>query len=166
MTTSEKDASSSSSSVVHPNNHQYRSSASTLILDSSAIASIFFPDKFEKLVAENIQKYDNFSTMDIAYAEIGSVAWKSAVIFKQDIDPIREALRQASEFISDNCNVVSSKEILNEAFELGTKHKVQIYDSLFLSLARQLKTKVLTTDERLHNKLNGIKELRGITLLP
>ncbi|MDH2899878.1 MAG: type II toxin-antitoxin system VapC family toxin [archaeon] len=141
-------------------------SSSTLVLDPSAIASIFFPDRFEQLVAQTIRKYDNFSTMDISYAEIGSVAWKSVVIFKQPIDPVNEALRQASEFISDNCNVVSIKEILNEAFQLGTKHKIQIYDTLFLSLARRLRTKVLTTDERLHNKLNGIKALRGITVLP
>lgn len=141
-------------------------SSTNLVLDSSAIASIFFPDRFEQLVAQTIRKYDNFSTMDISYAEIGSVAWKSVVIFKQPIDPVNEALRQASEFISDNCNVVSIKEILNEAFQLGTKHKIQIYDTLFLSLARRLRTKVLTTDERLHNKLNGIKDLRGITVLP
>jgi hypothetical protein len=62
--------------------------------------------------SETVRKYENFSTMDISYAEIGNVAWKSVVIFKQAIDPIREALRQASEFISDNCDVVSSKEIL------------------------------------------------------
>lgn len=142
------------------------SSFSVLVLDSSAIASIFFPDKFEQLVAQRIEKYNSFSTMDISYGEIGSVAWKSIVIFKQSLDPVYEALAQASEFISDNCNVVSTKEVLNEAFELGTKYKIQVYDSLFLSLARRLKTKVLTTDERMHNKLNAIKELRGITVLP
>jgi predicted nucleic acid-binding protein len=142
------------------------SSSSALVLDSSAIASIFFPDRFEQPVAQIIRKYDNFSTLDISYSEIGSVAWKSVVIFKQAIDPVREALRQAREFISDNCDVVSSKELLNEAFQLGTKHEIQIYDSLFLGLGRLLKTKVLTTDERLHNKLKSIRELRGITFLP
>lgn len=104
--------------------------------------------------------------MDIAFAELGSMAWKSVLIFKEKIEPSYEALKQAVNFIRDNCEVVSSKEILTQAFELGTKHRIQIYDSLFLTLASQLKTRVLTTDERLHNKINGIKELRGITILP
>lgn len=138
----------------------------SLVLDSSAIASIFFRDKFEQPVARTIKKCDSFVTMDLSYAEIGSVAWKSVVIFKQAVDPVLEALRQASEFISENCKVVASKEVLNEAINLGTSHEIQIYDSLFLCLARDLKTKLLTTDERLHNKLKDVKELKEITLLP
>jgi predicted nucleic acid-binding protein len=94
--------------------------------------------------------------LDIAYAVVGSAAWKSVVIFKQALEPTREALRQASNFISDNCTVVASKEIISESFELGSKHKIQIYDSMFLSLAKKLRTQVLTTDEKLHGKIDEI----------
>ncbi len=144
------------------------SSSSVIVLDSSAIASIFFPDKkFGDRVADNIRKYERFSTMDISYSELGSVAWKSVVIFKEPEEPVYEALRNASEFISDNCDVFpSSKEILRESLELGVKHRIQIYDTLFLILAKRLKTKVMTTDEKLHNKVQGIKELKGTTILP
>jgi predicted nucleic acid-binding protein len=133
-----------------------------LVLDSSAIISLFFKEKFENQIVRIIESQSHFATVDLSFAEIGSAAWKSIVIFKQTVDPIREALRLATDFISENCNVVSSKEIAREAFELGTKHKIQIYDSLFLSLAKKLGSQVLTTDERLHNKVNQIKELQGI----
>ena len=132
------------------------------MLDSSAIASIFFKERYEDKIIQIIENRTNFATLDIAYAEVGSVAWKSIAIFKQAQEPIREALRQAANFITDNCTIVTSKEIINESFELGSKHKIQICDSLFLSLAKKLKTQVLTSDERLHSKINEIKELRGI----
>ena len=143
-----------------------QSSATTVVLDSSAIASIFFKDKSEQRVARAIQRYDKFSTVDVAFAEVGSVAWKSVVLFNETIELSHLALKQALDFIQDNCDVASSGELLNQAFELGTKCNVQIYDSLFLVLAKQLRTKVLTTDEKLYNKINSTKGLRGITILP
>lgn len=133
-----------------------------LVLDSSAIISLFFREKFENEIVRIIEGQSHFATMDLSYAELGSAAWKSVAIFKQAVEPIREALRQATNFISDNCEVVSSKEIVGEAFEMGTKHGIQIYDCLFLCLAKKLESQVLTTDERLHNKVNQIKELRGM----
>ncbi len=140
--------------------------SSVIVLDSSAIASIFFKDKSEQRVAQVIKGYDKFSTVDVAYAGVGSVAWKSVVLFKEKIELSHLAPKQALDFIQDNCEVVSSRELLNQAFELGTKCNLQIYDSLFLVLAKQLRTNVLTTDEKLCNKINSIKELRGITVLP
>ena len=138
-----------------------------VVLDSSAIASIFFKDeKIRQSVAQAIQNYDKFSTVDVAFAEIGSVAWKSVVLFKEESESSHAALKQAVDFIQDNCEIVSSRELLSKAFELGTKYNVQIYDSLFLVLAKQLGSKVLTTDERLCNKLNTFKELHRITILP
>jgi predicted nucleic acid-binding protein len=149
-----------------PAPNELRPSLSVIVLDSSAIASIFFKDKFEQGVAQVILRYDKFSTVDVAYAEVGSVAWKSVILFKEKIELSHGALKQALAFIQDNCEVVSSGDLLSQAFELGTKYNVQIYDSLFLVLAKHLGTKVLTTDERLCHKLNSIKELRGSTVLP
>jgi predicted nucleic acid-binding protein len=138
----------------------------TVLLDSSAIASIFLKDKFEQSVSLAIQSYDDFLTLDIAFAEVGSAAWKSVLIFKEQIEPVRAALKQASQFIRDNCEVMPSSEFLEESFDLGTKNKIQIYDSLFLAAARRFKVRLLTTNERLHNRLLSIKELSGITTLP
>jgi len=145
---------------------QQSASLSVIVLDSSAIASLFFKDRSNQRVAQAIQGYDKFSTVDIAFVEVGSVAWKSVLIFKEKIETSFEALKQAIDFIQDNCDVVSSRELLSKAFELGTKNNIQIYDSLFLILAKQLRAKVLTTDERLYNKTNSIKELRGTAVLP
>lgn len=138
---------------------------STLVLDSSAIGAIFFKDKSGQSVTEMIQSYDRLVTVDLAYAEVGSIAWKSVVIFKESIESTSKALEQAITFISDNCDVVSSKYLLMKALKLGIKYKVQIYDALFLVLGKELKTIVLTTDERLHNRLKTQKQLDEMTVL-
>lgn len=92
------------------------------------------------------------------------MAWKSIVLFKQPSEPIHEALRLAVSFISDNCIVLSSEENVLEALEIGTKYGIQVYDSMFLALAKKLRLEVLTTDEKLVNKVRGIKELRETVL--
>jgi predicted nucleic acid-binding protein len=139
-----------------------------LVLDSSAIASIFFKDRFTDSMERAIRESrDKFSTLDIAYSEVGSVAWKCIVLFKQQpLDLYIIALEQAVSFISDNCDVIQSKDLIKRSFQMGTKHGIQTYDALFLCLAQELGSHLLTVDERLHKKVSGIKELRGITKLP
>lgn len=143
-----------------------RQSDRGIVLDSSAIASLFFKDKFQERITRVIEGggYSSFHTLDIACAEVGTVAWKSIVLFKQPSEPIHEALRLAVSFISDNCIVLSSKENVLEALEIGTKYGIQVYDSMFLALAKKLRLEVLTTDEKLVNKVRGIKELRETVL--
>jgi len=60
------------------------------------------------LVGKTIKEYDRLATVDIAYAEVGSDAWKSVTIFKEALEPSSEALKQAVSFIRDNCAVASS----------------------------------------------------------
>ncbi|MHB8565695.1 MAG: type II toxin-antitoxin system VapC family toxin [Nitrososphaerales archaeon] len=138
------------------------------VLDSSAIASIFFEDKFTESMERTIRgsRETTFSTLDIAYAEVGSVAWKGVTLFKQPLDLCSRALEQAMSFISDNCNVVPCKELIEGSFQMGIKHGIQIYDALFLTLAQKHGAHLLTADERLDKKVSGIKELQGITKLP
>jgi len=143
------------------------STSATIVLDSSAIASIFFKDKkFGDKVINDLGQYERFATVDVAFAEVASVAWKSVVLFKERKDVAAPALSQAVSFIRDNCEVISTSDLIAQAYEVGTNHGIQIYDSLFLALALRFKCKMLTTDEKLHNKTNSIKELRASTILP
>lgn len=137
-----------------------------VVLDSTAIASIFFKDKYSERVEAAVKKFGRLYTMDIALAEVGSVAWKRIHIFKEDFATDSRALASAMDFIQYVCQVFESWDVLIEALELGVRQGLTIYDCLFMALGRRMKLKLLTTDEKLRNRTQESKELRDLTLLP
>jgi predicted nucleic acid-binding protein len=137
-----------------------------IVLDSAAISSIFFSDPLSDQTEMAIAKYDELYTMDLACPEVGNVAWKRVSFFKEDRKQIFDALKLALEFIRDNCKVISSSEIAPEAFSLAVDNNITMYDALFLGLAKRLRTKVLTADEKLHRKLQQSKKMQSLVTLP
>lgn len=113
-----------------------------------------------------LEKYDRFYTVDLAYAEVGNVAWKRVQIFGEGYAIASKALQGAIDFIEKVCQVVESRELLAEALQLAVDQHVTIYDSLFLSLARRVNIKLLTTDQGLHSRVERSTELAGLTLMP
>jgi predicted nucleic acid-binding protein len=140
--------------------------SSEIILDSSAVSALFFRDPYSDRVEAALKKFDGFVTLDLAFVEVGNVAWKRTSLFKEDYATNSKALSAATEFIVSACRVIESREMLPEALEVAVKHGIPIYDALFLALASGTGTRLLTTDEKLHQKASGIQELKNLTLLP
>lgn len=137
-----------------------------VVLDSTAVSVLFFRDPYSQRVESAIHKFDRFRTLDLVFSEVGNVAWKRIQIFKEDYATILQVLSVAADFVTNVCLIVESRNILAKALEFGVKHKLPIYGSLFLVLARDSRTKLLTTDEKLHRTVSKIDELKTLTLLP
>jgi predicted nucleic acid-binding protein len=136
------------------------------VLDSTAIAALFFEDPYSDSIEKTLKTFDKFYTLDLAFAEVCNVAWKRIRLFKEDYTVTSRALSEATDFVQNVCHVTESREILGSSLELGVKHDIGVYDCLFLALAKRLKLRLLTTDEKLHKKLTASKELANLTLLP
>jgi predicted nucleic acid-binding protein len=136
------------------------------VLDSTAIAALFFKDPYSDRMDGAIKAYDMMHTLDLAYSEVANVAWKRACLFGEQLDTCRHALELAEEFMQSTCNVIEARGLVDEALRLGFEERIAVYDSLFLAAARRNSAKVLTTDEKLHAKVQRSKELHGLTLLP
>lgn len=137
-----------------------------VVLDSTAIASIFFRDPYSERVDSALKKFERFHTLDLAFAEVGSVAWKRVKFFGEDYAASLKALAAAAEFIENACRVTESRELVSQAFELGVERRITFYDSLFIALANGLKARLLTTDERLRSSVQAMKELSNLILVP
>jgi len=135
-------------------------------LDSTAIAAIFFKDPNSEVVSTAVRKFSRYRTLDLAFAEVGNVAWKRIVLFKEDRATSSQALEAASGFITNSCTITESRELLPQALELGSKYGIPLYDSLFLALASESGTRLLTTDRLLHRKVSNIEELKNLTEVP
>jgi predicted nucleic acid-binding protein len=128
-----------------------------LVLDASVAVKWAIPASNEPLSAEAaslLQQYVdgeiNFLVPDIFWAEIGNVFWKGRRIGRWT----RELAETATEQIRDRAFVsVSSQGLLPDALNIAFAYDRPVYDCLYVALAIQFKTEMITADERLANAL-------------
>lgn len=132
-----------------------------VILDSGVIAAIFFKeessDRAEK-VAENYE----LITVDLAIAEVANVAWKRVIFFNESKEVALKAVKKSVDFILGVCKVISSQEVIEDAFEIAITDKITIYDSLFIAASEREKAPLMTTDAKLHEKVKSKRSLKLI----
>jgi predicted nucleic acid-binding protein len=134
-----------------------------VVLDSGTIAALFFNDPSSEKVEADIVKYRTPCTLDLAFAEICNVAWKRVTFFGENIETSAKALALARDFINNACQVFESKELVQQAFHLAVEEGTTAYDALYLSLAKTSNSKLLTTDEKLHRKVDRSSKISGLT---
>jgi predicted nucleic acid-binding protein len=128
-----------------------------LVLDASVAMKWVIPSAKETLTAESLQllkRYTdgdiNFIVPDVFWAEIGNVLWKGV---RQRRWPQVIAERAASDMRNRNFLTVTSLELLGDAMKIAFVHDRSVYDCLYVALAIQFKTEMITADERLANAL-------------
>ncbi len=131
------------------------------VLDSSAIAAIFFKEVASSRALKSAAGCDPI-TLDLAIAEVGNVAWKRVSFSGENEGTALEALRDCMVFISTTCALLKSSDLMEEAFGIAVQEKVSFYDSLFLAAAEQESVPLLTLDKKLYDK---VKESRDVRLV-
>jgi predicted nucleic acid-binding protein len=99
-------------------------------------------------------------TVDLALAEVANVAWKRVVFFNESQEVALKALRTSLEFIHTACEVISSEELLEPAFQLALEDRIPIYDALFLAAAERENVPQLTRDEKLYELEKSKRNVR------
>ena len=128
-----------------------------LVLDASVALKWVIPAANETLIAESVQllkRYTDgevdFIVPDIFWAEIANVLWKGA---RQHQWPQATAEAAASAIRDRALTTVSSRSLLADALKIAFAHDRSVYDCLYVALAIQSKTQMVTADERLANAL-------------
>ena len=133
-------------------------STKSIIVDSSVLFALFFPEEYSEWSEEMIKEYDEFHVPELVFLETSSAAWKRIIMFKQPSNIVLKNLRLLHKFISDICIIHRDADYLQRTIELSIKLKTTIYDSLFLAIAEEYKTKVLTINKKLVETLKHEKE--------
>ncbi|MEX0567920.1 MAG: type II toxin-antitoxin system VapC family toxin [Candidatus Njordarchaeota archaeon] len=128
-----------------------------VVLDSSVIAAIYFTDPYSDWASSIVKLCRECYTLDIAYVEIGNVAWKRIHIFGQPEEAILLGLKSAIRFIDNVCLVVDSRSIIEEAINLALEEEIAVYDALFVYLAKKNNASLATLDKKLISKLKNTK---------
>lgn len=128
-----------------------------LVLDASVAVKWAMPLAQEPLTDESVQllrRYVggeiDFIVPDVFWAEIGNVLWKGTRQRRWSQD---EAMSVAADMKARDFTTVSSLALLTEALKIAFAHDRAVYDCLYVALAVQSKTELITADERLANAL-------------
>jgi predicted nucleic acid-binding protein len=118
------------------------------VVDASVIAAAFFREKQSEAARAALLSGAELHAPDLIYAEVANVAWKRRR--RGEIDD-----REAADLVSDVLNlpleITPSEDLVAAAIELALGLDRTVYDCLYLALAVQRKTKMLTGDLRLAN---------------
>jgi predicted nucleic acid-binding protein len=126
-----------------------------IVLDSSIIAAIFFPEKISGK-SLTIAEIHDCITVDLAYAEVANVAWKRSCHTGQDATTVKNMLDECTAFISETCQVLPAQDLVPAAYDLACHHRITIYDALFLAAAIHSASPLVTADKKLHLAASGI----------
>lgn len=127
----------------------------TLVLDASVAVKWAMPLAREPFTEESLRllkRYADgevgFVVPDVFWAELGNVLWKGTRQgrWRQD-----EAKAVAADMQARDFKTVSSLVLLDEALRIAFAHDRAVYDCLYVALAVQSKTDLITADERLAN---------------
>ena len=129
----------------------------TLVLDASVAVKWAIPSAREPLSDESLRLLKRyvggeveFIVPDVFWAEVGNVLREGTRQrrWRQD-----EAEAVAADMKARNFATVSSLVLLPEALRIAFAHDRAVYDCLYVALAVQSNTDLITADERLANAL-------------
>ncbi len=127
------------------------------VLDASVAVKWAIPSADETLAAESsrlLKGYADgeidFIVPDIFWAEVGNVLWKG-VRQRRWTRAVAEAA--ATEMSQQNLFTVSSLTLMSAALKIAFAHERSVDDCLYVALAIQFNTDMITADERLANAL-------------
>jgi predicted nucleic acid-binding protein len=130
---------------------------SLIVLDASVAVKWFLPEKVETLATEALALLDRCGkneiqiiVPDLFWVEFASVLWKA---IRRDNFPKASADAALASLKRFDFRTVPSLKLLDNAFEIATAYGRTVYDSLYVALAVQTNSQLITADERLGNSL-------------
>lgn len=117
----------------------------TLILDTTALIHCLFNPHDDLL---NVIFESEIFAPDIIVSETGNVLWKFVRFKNLNTSLALERFQSGLDLISQ---IIPSDLIKVTSFELAVKHQISFYDSLYLTLAIELNSPLLTFDKKLNS---------------
>jgi len=127
----------------------------TMILDSNVLIKLIVnepnSEKARRRIREVIEENFSLYTIDIALAESLNALWKHVKLHR-DLQK-REAESAAKDLkeLYDSLNVITTRELLDEAVETALTWDITVYDSLYVAAAKKLRATLYTADQKLYN---------------
>ena len=130
-----------------------------VVLDASVAVKWYLPRAGERLVEEALELLDRhvkqqirFIVPDFFWAEFGNVLWKALRVGRLPERSVRSAIDDARRL---GISATPTEAVLDHALSIAIANGRTVYDSLYVALAMDLNTEMITADERLVNALGA-----------
>lgn len=127
------------------------------VVDASVAVKWFLPAASETLQEEALELLSRYTreelrllVPDLFWVECASVAWKAV---RANRLPKPEAEAALAALIQYDFPTVPTPNLLTDAFQIATDFGRSVYDGLYIALAVQTNSQLITADERLANAL-------------
>lgn len=136
------------------------------VIDASVVTKCFiiedYSDKAMKVIDDHVKGYISLSAPSLIVYEIGNVFWKHPRISPEKAYAFIERFLDLQISL---VNIWSDVELLKKACTLAKARALSFYNASYLSLAERDKTKLVTADKGLWNKIPNnitlLKEFEG-----
>jgi predicted nucleic acid-binding protein len=130
---------------------------SLVVVDASVAVKWYLPESGEPLADRAVVLLDQFNRKEIQFVvpdlfhvEIASAIWKAVRVDRVSRSFADRALVLLTRH---EFPTVPSLKLLDGAFQIAANYGRTVYDSLYVALAIQTKSQLITADERLANAL-------------
>lgn len=124
------------------------------VLDTNICIKQFIADPLTPKVNQLFDHLNDSSTEffvpDLFYIECANTLWKYVRANIYTSDQVRADLTDLKAL---RFQVISTKDLMTEAVQIGLDYSVTAYDGCYVELSRQVSAPLLTLDERLVNSL-------------
>jgi predicted nucleic acid-binding protein len=129
------------------------------VLDASVAAKWFLRAE-EPLAAEALQLFESyragetdFLVPDLFFAEFANILWKAQLRGRCDATLADSAIR---EVIGIGFPAFSAFSLIEAAIQIARAYQRTVYDCIYVALAVETRSEMVTADERLANSLPGL----------
>jgi predicted nucleic acid-binding protein len=112
------------------------------VIDSSALIKYIAKEENWEKVEEHLK--EGCVTLDLAIKETANALVKKAL--KNEVTT--ETAKEIINYLPKIVRITPQKEHFSKALEIAIKHKLAIYDALFIALSANTNTPLLTSDEK------------------
>ena len=112
------------------------------VIDSSALIKYIAKEENWEKVEEHLK--EGCVTVDLAIKETANALVKKAL--KNEVTT--ETAKEIINYLPKIVRITPQKEHFSKALEIAIKHKLVIYDALFIALSANTNTPLLTSDEK------------------
>ena len=112
------------------------------VIDSSALIKYIAKEENWEKVEEHLK--EGCITLDLAIKETANALVKKAL--KNEVTT--ETAKEIINYLPKIVRITPQKEHFSKALEIAIKHKLVIYDALFIALSANTSTPLLTSDEK------------------
>jgi predicted nucleic acid-binding protein len=122
----------------------------TYVLDASVVAAAFFQEEHEGASRKVLTSGHSLIAPDLIHTEVANVIWKRHI--RGEIDA-GEAGRLLADVLALPLQLTPCGDLIESALELALRMGRSVYDCLYLALALQTDSVMITADRRLVNSL-------------